>query len=96
MICELQEELNRAASSPLSLKKQCRNKIRNVFKTRNPRRSIWPDIERLESDLPDNLVDYLMIFPDSNWREERARRVAETINNIPVSCLQALSKFECL
>ena len=80
-------KLEKAASRPLSLKQQCRNSIRNVLSLRSKGSSVWPYIERLElqSGLPECLVDYLLVFPDRGWREERARKVAVSLNNIAVS-----------
>ena len=53
--------------------------------------SVWPYVERLglelESALPECLVDYLLVFPDSEWRKKRADKVAESLNNIAVSDL---------
>ena len=85
----LEEILQGAASRPLSLKQQCRNSIRDVLSVRSNGSSIWPYIERLEleSALPECLVDYLLVFPDSEWRKKRADKVAESLNNIAVSDL---------
>ena len=83
----LERALDGAASRPLSLKQQSRNSIRNVLRLRSNGSSIWPYIEGLEQNcvLPDSLVDYLLVFPAPGWREERARKVAESLNNIAVS-----------
>ena len=85
-IPKLVETLERAASRPLSLKQQCRNSIRKVLNLRSNGSSVWPYVERLEveSGLPEFLVDYLLIFPASRWRQERARRLSESLNNIAV------------
>ena len=92
---KLKETLERAAASrPLSLKQQCRNSIRNVLSLRSNGSSVWPYVERLEleSGLPECLVDFLLVFPASGWRQERARKVAESLNNIAVSDLLTVNR----
>ena len=82
----LEETLERAANRPLSLQQQCRNSIREVLSLRSPGSSVWPHLERLEleSALPECLVDFLLVFPPTDWRWERARTLAESLNNIAV------------
>ena len=89
----MEETQERGASRPLSLKQQCRNSIRDVLSVRSNGSSVWPYVERLEleSGLPECLVDFLMVFPDSEWRQERARKVAESLNNIAVSDLLTMN-----
>ena len=86
---DLVTTLMKATSRPLSLKQQCRNSVRDVLRLRSKGGSVWPSVEALEQEfaLPDSLVDYLLVFPARGWREERARKVAESLNNIAVSVL---------
>ena len=84
---KVEETLKRAASRRLSLKQQSRNSIRDVLSVRSNGSSIWSYVETLElqSQLPESLVDSLLVCPASGWRQERARKVAESLNNIAVS-----------
>ena len=63
--------------------------IRDVLRFRSNGSSVWLYLERLEleSGLPECLVDFLLVFPVTGWRQERARKVAESLNNIAVSDL---------